>query len=100
MPEETETQTGTVATAVPNVENEEFAVWPLNAKGAVLATGVQKAFDKLVNTLYPVVTHGREWFIAKAKLEEASMYVKKALAKDPTNQGKWQTETDVAATNS
>lgn len=87
-----ETQVG--AAGGPNVACErteptrhpEFAVHMLNDAGKVKANEIREEFDFLLTRLGQLCTPGREFSIAKTKLEEACFFAKKAMAINLGNQ--------------
>lgn len=66
--------------------NSEFAVHILNEKGIAAAKTIQLVFDRALNNLKEICTEGREFSIAKTKLEEACFFTKKAMAINLNNQ--------------
>lgn len=68
--------------------NPEFQVHLLNADGLQKANAVSEEFDRLLEKLKILCPEGREFSIVKTKLEEASFFAKKSVAKSPENQSK------------
>jgi hypothetical protein len=68
------------------VVHEEFQVHMLNEEVKHKATFIANAFTLLLNELMEVCPISREFSIVKTKLEEASFFAKKAMAKQPENQ--------------
>lgn len=66
--------------------NSEFQVHILNSSGIDKAKLIASCFDDFLNQLKTMCPEGREFSIVKTKLEEASFFAKKAMAKDPENQ--------------
>ncbi len=66
--------------------NPEFTTHMLNATGRAKAEAIAEAFDNLLNTINTICPDGREFSLCKTKLEEASFYAKKSMAKDKSNQ--------------
>lgn len=66
--------------------NEEFSVHIVNTDGLAMAKLIAQDFNALLNRLKTVCEPGREFAIAKTKLEEACFFAKKAMAKIPANQ--------------
>lgn len=63
--------------------NQEFQVHMLTEEGKAKATLIAKAFDDCLETLKVLCpTQNREFSIVKTKLEEASFFAKKAMAKE------------------
>lgn len=68
-------------------KNPEFATHMLNDDGIYKAKHIQEIFDVCLNSLTPLCSgSGRELSIVKTKLEEASFFAKKAMAKLERNQ--------------
>jgi hypothetical protein len=63
-----------------------FEVHKLNEIGIGKAREIAGAFDQLLARLEELCPDGREFSIVKTKLEEASFFAKKAMAKDRVNQ--------------
>lgn len=63
--------------------NPEFEVHILNERGIAAAKELAEIFDKTLDQLSTYCSPGREWSIVKTKLEEASFFAKKSLAKSP-----------------
>ena len=63
-----------------------FAVHKLNDGGMLKAQEIAKAFDGLLTTLNELCCEGREFSVAKTKLEEAAFFSKKAMAINLNNQ--------------
>jgi hypothetical protein len=68
------------------MKHAEFAVHKLNQDGMTKAKTIATAFDTLLDTLETTCMVGREFSIAKTKLEEASFFAKKAMAINLGNQ--------------
>lgn len=66
--------------------NPEFKVHILNETGIFKAHRIAQKFDELLNNLKDLCPEGRELSIVKTKLEEASFFAKKSMAKDINNQ--------------
>lgn len=66
--------------------NKEFTAHLLNDTGISKAKELATKFDELLEYLKTVCPEGREFSIAKTKLEEASFFAKKSVACDPVNQ--------------
>lgn len=64
----------------------EFEVHILNDLGIHKAQKIATMFDDLLANLLAVCPPGRETSIVRTKLEEASFFAKKSMAKDPVNQ--------------
>lgn len=69
-----------------NVKHAQFAVHKLNDLGFEKAAIIRDSFDCLLNVLDQVCVEGREFSIAKTKLEEACFFAKKAMAINLNNQ--------------
>jgi hypothetical protein len=69
-----------------NLLAPEFQVHLLNKKGIEKANEIAERFDLLLGWLVTVLPEGRELSIVKTKLEEASFFAKKGMAKQPENQ--------------
>jgi hypothetical protein len=65
---------------------QEFAHFTLNADGRQKITEVAKAFDSLLGTLERLAPAGREMSLVRTKLEEASMFARKAVSLQSENQ--------------
>ena len=61
--------------------NPLFASRKLNTKGAEDAKKIEQMFSDLLNNISELIPCGREFSIVQTKLEEASMFAKKALSK-------------------
>lgn len=66
--------------------HELFEVHMLNDDGKTRAADLAVAFSKLLSVIEGICPEGRELSIVKTKLEEASFFAKKAMAKQPENQ--------------
>ena len=66
--------------------HKEFEVHILNPAGIAKAKEIASAFDALLTILDQLCPESREFSIAKTKLEEASFFCKKAMAKKEENQ--------------
>lgn len=66
--------------------NKLFEVHKLNKDGMAKAKKIAIAFESLLLTLEEVCAPGREWAIVQTKLEEASFFAKKSMAKLDENQ--------------
>lgn len=66
--------------------NTEFEVHILNATGIEKAKQIAASFDALLEQLKDLCVFGREFSIARTKLEEASFFAKKSMATLPENQ--------------
>ena len=66
--------------------NAEFEVHLLNEAGIEKAKLIALAFDTLLETLKELCPDGREFSITRTKLEEASFFAKKSMAKSKQNQ--------------
>lgn len=66
--------------------NPEFQVHKLNPLGLARANQVAESFNRLLDELQGLMPSGRELSIVKTKLEEASFFAKKGIAKNPYNQ--------------
>lgn len=64
----------------------EFATHKLNSEGMVKACKIGEVFDDLLMQLHVLCLPGREFSIAKTKLEEACFFAKKAMAINLANQ--------------
>lgn len=64
------------------MDNPEFQVHILNEKGIQSAKDIAFLFDEFLDKLIPYCPAGRELAIVKTKLEEASFFAKKAMAKN------------------
>lgn len=62
-----------------------FASHMLNDNGKQKAKQIGYAFSNLMHELATLCPEGREFSIVKTKLEEASFFAKKAMARDSTN---------------
>jgi hypothetical protein len=60
----------------------EFAVHMLNQEGKEKAAKIAIAFHNLLEEISSICPEGREMSIVKTKLEEASFFAKKAMAKN------------------
>ena len=69
--------------------NPEFEVHILSEDGIKAARMIANVFDETLNQLIALCPEGREFSIVKTKMEEASFFAKKAMAKDPEN---WRKE--------
>lgn len=69
-----------------NKQNPEFATHKLNEEGFGKAAVIRDAFDDCLNTLTQVCSPGREFSVAKTKLEEACFFAKKSMATNLANQ--------------
>lgn len=58
----------------------EFAVHILDGQGIEKAQQIAKAYDSLLTILESLCSPGREFSIAKTKLEESAFFAKKAMA--------------------
>jgi hypothetical protein len=70
------------------IQNKEFAVHMLNEQGKEKAKLIAEAFNTCLNQLATVCSiqaGGREFAIAKTKLEEACFFAKKSMAADTAN---------------
>jgi hypothetical protein len=65
--------------------NREFQVHMLNDVGKGHARTIAEGFDTLLEGLTQICPPGREFALAKTKLEEACFFAKKAMAMDPDN---------------
>ena len=63
-----------------------FQVHRLNADGMKKAEVIAGTFTDCLYTLATVCPTGREFSIARTKLEEAAFFAKKAMASQPENQ--------------
>lgn len=63
-----------------------FQFHKLNEGGIKQAQEIASAFTSLLKKLQKICPDGREFAIVKTKLEEASFFAKKAMAKHPLNQ--------------
>lgn len=68
------------------VRNPEFATHMLNEQGIAKATQIRDTFDDALNKLKLLCIPGREFSLARTKLEEACFFAKKAMAIDLNNQ--------------
>ena len=66
--------------------HSEFEVHILNQSGIAKAKEIASTFDALLTVLDALCPSCREYSIVKTKLEEASFYAKKAMAKQSENQ--------------
>lgn len=66
--------------------NPEFEVHRLNDDGIDKAEAIALMFDSLLNDLKDLCPEGREFSIMKTKLEEASFFAKKSMARSSVNQ--------------
>ncbi len=66
--------------------NPLFKVHKLNSEEFEKAKTIAKKFDELLSTLEPLAYPGRELALAKTHLEQACIYLKRAIAIDPTDQ--------------
>lgn len=83
-----------------SIKNPEFAVHMLNDLGKERAYAIQKAFDDLMNTIWPICQPtGRELALVRTKLEEACFFAKKSMAINLDNQQP-ATPTDTLAASS
>jgi len=64
----------------------EFEVHKLNEAGIAKAVHIAGDFSSLLGSLTTVCPEGREMSIVRTKLEEASFFAKKAMAKQAENQ--------------
>jgi len=69
---------------MPN--NDEFAVHRLNKRGLEMAEAVAELFATLLAGLDGIISVGRERSLVVTKLQEASLFAKRAVALDPVNQ--------------
>ena len=60
----------------------EFAVHMLTEDGKKKARAIAEGFDLLLEGLEKLCPESREFSICKTKLEEASFFAKKAMAKE------------------
>lgn len=65
--------------------NKLFQVHRLNQDGMYKANEIAHAFNDLLVRLEILCPDGREFAIAKTKLEEAAFFAKKAMANDAKN---------------
>jgi hypothetical protein len=65
--------------------NKEFTFHLLNDAGKEKAMKIAEVFDSLLDQLNELCPQGREFAIAKTKLEEACFFAKKAMASYPAN---------------
>jgi hypothetical protein len=65
-----------------------FEVNLMNQRGKDKAHAIAEAFSQLLATLRPLCGNGREMAIVKTKLEEASMFAKKAMSLQVENQSR------------
>lgn len=65
--------------------NPEFEVHTLNTDGKAKAVAIALAFSNLLEELFTLCPPGRELSLVRTKLEEASFFAKKAMAKNPYN---------------
>jgi len=63
-----------------------FQVHKLNDQGLKRSQEIAVIFNKALFDLHICCPAGREYAIAKTKLEEACFFAKKAMANDPKNQ--------------
>jgi hypothetical protein len=63
-----------------------FEVHKLNEQGLRLAAAIAAIFNGALADLSTYCPAGREWSIAKTKMEESCFFCKKAMANDPKNQ--------------
>jgi hypothetical protein len=61
--------------------HEAFAVHRLTEDGMKKAAIIAEAFDELLSKLVTHCSDGREMSLVRTKLEEASFFAKKAMAK-------------------
>ena len=66
--------------------NNEFRVHILNESGIMKAKLIADHFDNLLEQLKNLCPESREFSICKTKLEEASFFAKKSMAKGIENQ--------------
>lgn len=66
--------------------NPEFEVNRLNEDGIDKAEAIALMFDSLLNDLKDFCPEGREFSIVRTKLEEASFFAKKSMARSSVNQ--------------
>lgn len=66
--------------------NPEFEVHLLNDTGITNAKAIAAVFDTALDQLKALCPEGREFSIVKTKLEEASFFAKKGMAKHTSNQ--------------
>jgi hypothetical protein len=67
--------------------NPEFEVHLLNPGGVVKAQMIATILNDALNEMLPLIgVSGRETAIVRTKLEEASFFAKKAMAKQVENQ--------------
>jgi hypothetical protein len=62
-----------------------FSSTALNVNGILKAEDISRNFTKLLQFLEEVCPKGREFAIARTKLEEASFYAKKSLVTEASN---------------
>lgn len=65
--------------------NKEFESFNLTVEGLNNLDRISAQFDHLLETLAVLCPTGREFSIAKTKLEEACFFAKKSAASSPTN---------------
>lgn len=68
------------------VVHPEFEVHMLNDNGKRAAREIAESFSRLLTGLTDYCPAGRELSIVKTKLEEASFFAKKSMAKQRSNQ--------------
>lgn len=68
------------------MEHSEFKVHILNDDGIQKAKDIAKLFNEFLTNLEKLCPTGREFSIVKTKLEEASFFAKKSMAKFELNQ--------------
>lgn len=66
--------------------NPEFEVHLLNEEGIQKAKAIAFLFDSMLEDLKPMCPEGREFSLVKTKLEEASFFAKKSMARSAANQ--------------
>jgi hypothetical protein len=66
--------------------SEYFNTYSLNEYGKAKAVSIGEMFDELLANLKMVCMEGREFSIAKTKLEEACFFSRKAMAINLANQ--------------
>ncbi len=65
--------------------NKEFTTHILNSQGLSKAVQIAEHFDGLLTKLFGLCPAGREFAVARTKLEEACFFAKKAMASDEIN---------------
>lgn len=71
---------------VVSTKHEQFSVHNLNNEGIEKANLIRDAFDELLSVLDQLCIDGREFSIAKTKLEEACFFAKKSMCTHLINQ--------------